>query len=258
MSLSPLPGPLEVIRRHPLLAAELARRFTSAPLPDPGKTVVDLLTTHASILMDDQYVPAIETAVYRTPHPDTAALTVRVAAQEGVCQITYVVGTNAEVSAPVAIGSDSGPLLTGGGPWITIFAATLGAVDLLKEEGRRAVLDAIDATGSGTAGIRALSTMVLRAASERARRKLESDMGTASSRSGLFERFVDGAYAEGYADGLLQGREETAIVMALTARGVPLTDTQRERISACHDIDRLSLWFSRAVTAATAAEVFKE
>jgi hypothetical protein len=67
MSLSSLPRPLEVIRRRPPLTAELARRFTSAPLPDPGGTVVDLLTTHMSVLIDDPSVPAIETAVYRAP-----------------------------------------------------------------------------------------------------------------------------------------------------------------------------------------------
>jgi len=135
-------------------------------------------------------------------------------------------------------------------------AGTNGAVDLLKEEVRRTVLDAVDATGSGTAGIRALSTLIIRAASQRARWKLESDMGTGPSRGTIFESFMDDAYSEGYADGLLHGREETAIVMLLTARGVPLTDAQRRRISSCDDVDRLSLWFSRAVTAATAEEVF--
>src|ERR1700760_2649619 len=108
MPLSSLPGPLEVIRRHPPLTAELARRFTPARLPDPVETFVELLTTQMSVLMDGQHVPAIETAVYRTSHPDAAAraeaLTVRVAAQNGVCWVMYSVGTNAEVSTPVAIG----------------------------------------------------------------------------------------------------------------------------------------------------------
>jgi hypothetical protein len=81
-------------------------------------------------------------------------------------------------------------------------------------------------------------------------------MGTGPSQGTFFEGFVDDAYTEGYADGLLQGREEKALVMVLTARGVPLTDTRRERISCCADIDRLDLWFRRAVTAATAADVF--
>lgn len=260
MSLFSLPGPLEIIRRHPPLAAELARRFTSAPLPGPGETVVDLLATHMSVHLDGRSAPAIGVAVYRPPHPDTAAradtLTVMVAEQDGVCQIMYRPGTDAEASAPVAVGSSSGSRLTDGGPWMTVFAATIGAVDLLKEEVRCTVLDAVDATGSGTAGIRALSTLIIRASSQRARSKLESDMGTGPSRSAIFESFMDDAYAEGYADGLLRSREETAIVMLLTARGVPLTDAQRKRISSCDDADRLSLWFSRAVTAATAEEVF--
>jgi|SRR5580693_3103784 hypothetical protein len=260
MSLFPLPGPLEIIRRHPPLAAELARRLTSAPLPAPGETVVELLTTHMSVELDGRSAPAIKVTVYRTPHPDTTTragtLTVMVAAQDGACQIMYRSDMDAEVSAPVAIDSDSGSKLADAGPWMTVFAATIGAVDLLKEEVRRTVLDAVDATGSGTAGIRALSTLIIRAASQRARWKLESDMGTGPSRGTIFESFMDDAYSEGYADGLLHGREETAIVMLLTARGVPLTDAQRRRISSCDDVDRLSLWFSRAVTAATAEEVF--
>lgn len=131
--------------------------------------------------------------------------------------------------SPVVLGPSSGPELAGSSLWLTVFAAARDAVDLLKEVERARVLAAIDATGCGAAGIRALATEVMRKASRRAREKLESDMGTGPLVGSIFENFVDAAHAEGYALGLEEGRTEASIVKVLAVRGIPLTADQAER-----------------------------
>ncbi|MBO0834835.1 MAG: hypothetical protein J2P28_04845 [Actinobacteria bacterium] len=137
---------------------------------------------------------------------------------------------------------------------MAIFAAVIGAADVIDEDGRRAVLDAIDATGSSPTGIRALATLVLRAAAGRAATQRDVDRATRRS-IGLI--FYDDAYLSGYADGLQRGRKESAIIMTLTERGISLTDRQRELISSCADKDRLARWFSRAMTAVSASDVLR-
>jgi hypothetical protein len=47
-----------------------------------------------------------------------------------------------------------------------------------------------------------------------------------------------------------------AVVMVLQARGIALTEVQRERISGCRDLTRLQAWVERAATAEAADELF--
>lgn len=44
----------------------------------------------------------------------------------------------------------------------------------------------------------------------------------------------------------------------LRVRGVALTDEQRQQVATCADLVQLDRWFDRAITAATAAEVFTD
>ncbi|MFF3911175.1 hypothetical protein ACFYZJ_35710 [Streptomyces sp. NPDC001848] len=44
----------------------------------------------------------------------------------------------------------------------------------------------------------------------------------------------------------------------LDRRDVPLTDADRERVTSCKELDTLTRWFDRAITAALAAEVFTD
>ena len=48
------------------------------------------------------------------------------------------------------------------------------------------------------------------------------------------------------------------IVHLLDRRGIPVSDTERTRITSCDDLDTLTLWFDRAITATSTAEVFAE
>lgn len=46
------------------------------------------------------------------------------------------------------------------------------------------------------------------------------------------------------------------IVIILEARGLPVSDEARERITHCTDLDTLDRWIRRAVTATSAEELF--
>ncbi|QFR95237.1 hypothetical protein GBW32_22235 [Streptomyces tsukubensis] len=58
-------------------------------------------------------------------------------------------------------------------------------------------------------------------------------------------------------EGRSEGRAQD-ILRLLDGRGVPLLDADRDRITHCHDLDVLSRWFGRAITATTAEEVFAD
>jgi hypothetical protein len=57
--------------------------------------------------------------------------------------------------------------------------------------------------------------------------------------------------AEGRAEGIIE-----KLLRVLDKRGVGLTEEQRVRVESCTDLDLLDAWFDRALTAATAGEVF--
>lgn len=261
MYLNTLSGHLEIIRRHPPLAAELARRFTDAPLPDPAGEAADMVHVNMSVPTDTGHCSAVEVAVRDTPRSGKAGhgqpVTLTVLDQQGTCRIWYRVGEKDTTVSPVVLGPGSGPDLADGSPWLTVFAAALGAVDLLDMNERDTVLAAIDATGCGAAGITALSTEVMRAASPRAREKMESDMGTGPCKGSIAELFVERAFAEGYALGLQEGRTEASILKVLSVRGIAVTAAQARRISTCGDLGRLHRWLGRALTAATTADVLE-
>jgi hypothetical protein len=44
----------------------------------------------------------------------------------------------------------------------------------------------------------------------------------------------------------------------LDARGLDVTDAQRERVLACSDLDTLARWHRRAVTVASADALFED
>ncbi|MFE9726627.1 hypothetical protein ACFYQ5_24285 [Streptomyces sp. NPDC005794] len=68
--------------------------------------------------------------------------------------------------------------------------------------------------------------------------------------------FYTSPLSEGIRDeGRAEGRAED-ILRLLELRGVVISDKAREKISGCDDLQVLGEWFSRAVTAATAEDVF--
>jgi len=73
---------------------------------------------------------------------------------------------------------------------------------------------------------------------------------------GRVEGRVEGR-AEGRVEGRVEGRRE-AILQVLDARGLRLSDVQRERVLGCADLERLARWLERAAVAESAEAVFAE
>lgn len=57
-------------------------------------------------------------------------------------------------------------------------------------------------------------------------------------------------------EGRAEGRAKD-ILLLLAHRGVEVTEEDRERIVGCGDLEVLGRWFTRAITAASVAEVFE-
>jgi hypothetical protein len=52
------------------------------------------------------------------------------------------------------------------------------------------------------------------------------------------------AYLEGKTEGRAEG-EAKGILSVLEVRGIPVTDSGRERITSCTDLDRMDTWLER-------------
>jgi hypothetical protein len=61
--------------------------------------------------------------------------------------------------------------------------------------------------------------------------------------------------AEGRSEGRAEGTAR-AILLLLDQRGIDITDDARERIADCRDLDTLDTWLSRALTVASAQDLF--
>jgi hypothetical protein len=60
---------------------------------------------------------------------------------------------------------------------------------------------------------------------------------------------------EGKKEGRREGRAED-VLLVLQARGLGVTDAERERITGCTDLRQLKKWVTRAVTAEKTADLF--
>jgi hypothetical protein len=63
--------------------------------------------------------------------------------------------------------------------------------------------------------------------------------------------------AQGRAEGEAKALRAN-IATLLSKRGVPLSERAQDKVAACVDVATLNRWFSRAVTAASEAEVFAD
>lgn len=65
------------------------------------------------------------------------------------------------------------------------------------------------------------------------------------------------AYLEGKADGEAKG-EAKGTLFVLEARGIPVPEGVRERITTCTDLDRMDAWLERSRTVERAEDLFAE
>ena len=181
------------------------------------------------------------------------------------CRRIIATGHPGLVFVPIVIDRDNAPPLADASPYLVLFNAVIGAVDLDSRDGRASVVRAISATGAEGARFRSLCDIILGVAvSDAAREHLEELMGITYK-----SKFVDGWYqqgravgeAEGKAQGIAEGAATTRtadILLTLESRGLRLTRAQRELIESCQDLDQLNSWFRRALTATTVTAVFED
>ncbi len=70
------------------------------------------------------------------------------------------------------------------------------------------------------------------------------------------EKYLEGK-SEGKSEGKAEGKAED-ILRVLTVRGVPVSDDVRQRVTACLDLDTLTAWFDRSLTASRAEDLFAD
>jgi hypothetical protein len=163
--------------------------------------------------------------------------------------------------APIVIGSADAPGRDGGGPFLTMFAASMGGIDMATEHGARMVLDAMASIEVSDADRLRVAAIMMTLASDAARQTLEALMHTSEYQKTLVERIYDQGEAEGEAKGEAKGRAEgkaEALLRLLDKRGLAVSDEQREQVGDCVETAQLDQWFDRAITASSAAEVFAE
>ena len=64
-------------------------------------------------------------------------------------------------------------------------------------------------------------------------------------------------FEEKYLEGKTEDRA-SLILRVLEKHGIDVPDDIRERITSCSDLDTLTLWFDRSLTASTAEDLFVE
>ena len=282
-------GPLDLVRQHPEIAVELIAGTAGIKLP--GAVAVALAPTDMSAVVPVQYLADMVVLISdeATGEPSLAVIiepqlrdseTKRFSwpvylvtarrinkcpaavlivlcpdpAEAAKCRQVIRTGHPGFDLAPVVIDSSGPPGRDGaGGPYLTVFAASMGGIDLESETGARRVLDAIASTEVSDADRSRLMTIMLRLASDAARHILEAMMTTSEYQKTLAERIHDQGMAEGEAKG-----EAKALLRLLAARGLAPSEAQQSLVACCIDSAQLDIWFDRAITAVTAAEVFAD
>jgi hypothetical protein len=71
----------------------------------------------------------------------------------------------------------------------------------------------------------------------------------------VYSPFAKEHFGRGKKEGKAEG-EADAILLVLEARGLDVTDAERERISGCTDLRQLRKWIRRAATAGSTGDLF--
>jgi len=160
---------------------------------------------------------------------------------------------------PIVIDPSHAPAAEGAGPYLILFLACLPALDMETPAGARQVLAAIHDTGASHADRRRLTAIILSRASDAARQTLEAMMSTAEWKDDFIESYVQIGVEQGLEQGLEQGAANAKaqdVLKVMEARGLRGTPEQMAKVAATAGIAQLDIWFDRALTADTAADVF--
>ena len=282
-------GPLDLVRQHPEIAVDLIAGTPGIRLP--RQPAVSLAPTDMSAVVPVQYLadmvvlisdaatgnPVLaviiepqlrDSATKRYSWPVYVTTARRVAgcpaavlvvlcpdpAEAAKCRRLIRTGHPGFDLAPIVIDSAGPPGRDGmSSPYLTVFAASMGGIDLESGPGARQVLDAMASPEISDADRFRMTTIILTLASDAARHLLEAMMTTSEYEKTFVERIHD----QGIAEGEAKGKAE-AVLKLLDARHLVLSAEQRQRVTSCTDALQLDRWFDRAITAGTAAEVFAD
>jgi hypothetical protein len=289
-------APLELIRQYPGLAVDLVRAMTSVPVPaggrarlgptDASSVVPAQFTADSVVIVDDPGTgrPALVIVVEPQGRDDKtksyawpAYLANLREAVQCPCAVLIVVCPDPREAErcrraipmghpgwdlwPIVIDPGHAPSDQGAGPYLLLFLACLPALDMDTRAGAARVLDAIRDTGASAAQRKRLSTIMLERASQAARRHLEELMETTEYKNDFIESYVQVGIEQGIEQGIERGAVADAaekLLKVLDVRGLKPTDAQRAQAAGNTDLSQLNLWFDRALTAKTAADVFKD
>lgn len=189
-------GLVEIVRQHPAVALEILRHVGTFTIPDAVRTVPGADGRSVVASDPDTREPLLAVVIEPQEKADvwigvdwpfyvTAA---RVAnecpravligacwdlAEAEKCRNIIPIGHPGFVFAPIVVDSRTPFDLASGSPYLTLFSAVLGGIDLTVEDGRRLVAAAIAETGATQADRRALTDLILGVASGAAREHLE-------------------------------------------------------------------------------------
>jgi len=285
-------GPLDLVREHPEIAVELIRGTTAIELP--GELSVSLGPTDMSAVVPVQFLADMvvlitDTAVgepvlaviiepqlrdsetKRYSWPVYVATARRIArcpaavllvlcpdpAEAEKCRRPIRTGHPGFDLVPIVIDSSATPGADGGSPYLTVFAAAMGGIDMEAEPGVRRVLDAITTLAMTDVDRQRMTAIILNLASNAARQLLEALMETGEYKKTFVDRIHDDGISIGVAKGKAEGKAE-AVISLLEMRGLDPTEEDRQRFLSCTDLAQLEFWFRRAAAVRTVAEVFAE
>jgi hypothetical protein len=132
---------------------------------------------------------------------------------------------------------------------------------MTQEENARRVLAAIRDTGGSHAERKRLTAIILKRATDAARQILEAMMKTDEWKDDFIESYVKIGVEQGIEQGDQQGAARTKaqdVLKVIHARKLKPTKEQRAMVTADAGLDKLDVWFDRALTATTVADIFKD
>lgn len=281
---------IEVFRHRPLLAAELLREACGLDVPDhryarlhpgdltdltPTEYRADAVVTLSASAADVPVLALVVEVQLRRDRGKRLSWPVYLATLRARlnCPVTLLVfstdpataawcarpidmGHPGWVLCPLVVGPDQVPVVTdpaqaSASPELAVLSAMAHAT----HPDRNQVLNALAAGLATVEPERAtLYSDVVYVALPAAARKYLEDLMTARTyeyQSDFVRRYVLQGRAEGKAEG-----EAEAVLAVLDERGIDVPSDIRARITSCSDLDQLSRWVRRAVTANTIDDLF--
>jgi hypothetical protein len=112
---------------------------------------------------------------------------------------------------PIVIDPLHAPSAEGASPWLVIFDACLGVLEMGTEPGARRILNAVHGSGASAADRERLVTLILEAAPAAARQIPEDLMATTEWKNDFVESFVNVGIEKGLEQGRVRGIAEGVI-----------------------------------------------